>query len=205
MVVGDGLGDVLQQHGLAGARRRDDQRALALALRADQVDHPGALVLHRRIGAIECQLLIGIERRQVVKIDPVTHRLRIIEIDAGKPVDGKIALTILGSAHFAFHRIASAQAPFADLVGRDINIVRPGKIVRFRAAQEAETIGEHFDRAQPHDFLAVFGNFLEDGEHDVLPAHGRRAFDFQLFGHFDQFGSGFFLEFFEMHFGFNST
>src|SRR3546814_1154174 len=37
MIVGDRLGDVLEQHGLAGARRRDDQRALALALRADEV------------------------------------------------------------------------------------------------------------------------------------------------------------------------
>ena len=45
MVVGDRLGDVLQQHGLAGARRRDDQRALALALRRDDVDDPRRLVL----------------------------------------------------------------------------------------------------------------------------------------------------------------
>src|SRR3546814_17666038 len=38
MVVGDRLGDVLEHHRLADARRRDDQRALALALRADDID-----------------------------------------------------------------------------------------------------------------------------------------------------------------------
>jgi hypothetical protein len=59
MVVGDGLGDVLQQHGLAGARRRDDQRALALALRADQVDHARRLVLDRRIERVEPQRSSG--------------------------------------------------------------------------------------------------------------------------------------------------
>src|SRR3546814_7954433 len=36
MIVADGMGDVLQQHRLAGARRRHDQGALALALRGDQ-------------------------------------------------------------------------------------------------------------------------------------------------------------------------
>ena len=40
MVGGDRLRDVLQQHRLAGARRRDDQRALAFADRRDDVDDP---------------------------------------------------------------------------------------------------------------------------------------------------------------------
>jgi hypothetical protein len=38
-VIGrDRVRDVLQQHGLAGARRRDDERALAFADRRDDVD-----------------------------------------------------------------------------------------------------------------------------------------------------------------------
>src|SRR3546814_4972173 len=69
MVVGDRLGDVLEQHGLAGARRRDDQRALALALRRDDVDDAGRLVLDGRVGRVERQLLRRIERRQIVEID----------------------------------------------------------------------------------------------------------------------------------------
>jgi hypothetical protein len=35
------MGDVLEEHGLAGARRRHDQRALALADRGDDVDDAG--------------------------------------------------------------------------------------------------------------------------------------------------------------------
>ena len=39
MIVGNRLGDVLQQHGFTGARRCHDKRALTLALRADDVDN----------------------------------------------------------------------------------------------------------------------------------------------------------------------
>jgi hypothetical protein len=38
MVGGDGVGDVLQHHGLAGLRRSDQQAALAAADRRDHVD-----------------------------------------------------------------------------------------------------------------------------------------------------------------------
>ena len=38
MVGGDGGGDLLHHHGLAGLRLRHDERALALALRGHQVE-----------------------------------------------------------------------------------------------------------------------------------------------------------------------
>ena len=50
MIGGDGGCDVLQHHRLTGARRRDDQRALALADGGDQVDHPRGEILHRSLG-----------------------------------------------------------------------------------------------------------------------------------------------------------
>jgi hypothetical protein len=81
MVGGDRLGDVLQQHGLAGARRRHDQRALALALRRDDVDDAAGLVLDGRIFELHLQPLVGIERRQIVEMDLVLDLLRVLEID----------------------------------------------------------------------------------------------------------------------------
>src|SRR3546814_9039946 len=50
MFVADGMGVVLQQHRLAGAQRRHDQGALALALRGDQVDDAGRKVALRAAG-----------------------------------------------------------------------------------------------------------------------------------------------------------
>jgi len=40
VVLADGLGDMLQEYGLAGAGRRHDQAALALADRRQQVHDP---------------------------------------------------------------------------------------------------------------------------------------------------------------------
>ncbi len=200
MVVGDGLGHVLQQHRLTGARRGDDQRALALALRRDQVDHAGRLVLDRRVLGIEVQPLIGIERREVVEVGAVTHCIGIVVVDLDQLGDREIALAVARGADLAFDRIAGAQAPFADLVRRNIDIVRPGKIVCLRAAQEAEAILQHLDRADAENFLAVLGHFLEDREHEILPAHGAGTFDAQLLGHRNQLSRRPAFEFFKMHF-----
>jgi hypothetical protein len=120
---------------------------------------------------------------------------------SGKLGDREIAFAVLGRADLALHGVAGAQAPFADLVGRNVDVVRSGEIVRLGAAEKAESVLQHLDRAQAHDLLAILGHFLEDREHQVLPAHGRCAFDLILLGHFDQLGRGLLLEFFQMHFG----
>src|SRR3546814_9049333 len=99
MIVGDRLGDVLEQHGLAGARRRDDQRALALALRADEVDHPRRLVLHRRVERVERELLVRIERGKIVEIDAVADDFGIVEIDRRKLGQREIALAVRSEEH----------------------------------------------------------------------------------------------------------
>ncbi len=92
----------------------DDQRALALALRRDDVDHPRRLVLDGRVERVELELLVGIERRQIVEIDAVADRLGIVEIDRGDAGQREIALAFLGAADFAFDRVAGAQAEAAD-------------------------------------------------------------------------------------------
>src|SRR3546814_17980378 len=108
-------------------------------------------------------------------------------------------LAVLRRANLALDGVAGAQAIFADLVGRDIDIVGTGKIIGLGAAQEAEAVGQHLDRPRSDDFLALFGEFLEDREHQILLAQRRRAFDPQFLGHFDELRGRFGLEFFQMH------
>ena len=48
VVLEDGVGQLLHQHGLAGARRRDDQAARAFADGADQVQHARGQLVRRR-------------------------------------------------------------------------------------------------------------------------------------------------------------
>jgi len=167
VVIGNRLGDVLQQHGFTRARRGDDQRALPLALRRDNVNHPRALVLDRRVEAVERQLLFGVKRGEVVEIGAQAHCIGIIEIDLGKAGERKIALPIARRADFAFDSVTGAQAPFAHLIGRDVNIIRPGEVIGFGRAQEAETVLQHLDRADPHDLVVIFlilGQFAQDAE-----------------------------------------
>ena len=194
-------GDVLQQHGLAGARRRHDQGALALALRRDDVDHPRRLVLHGRVGAVERQLLVGIKRREIVEIDAVADGVGIVEIDLDDADEAEIALAVLGAADLALDRVAGPEAEFPDLVGGDVDVVGAGQIIGIGGAQEAEAVLQHLDRALAHDLVAGFGADLEDGEHQLLLAQRRGALDAQLFGHGHQLGGGLLFEVVQMHVG----
>ena len=49
MIAQNAVGDLLQEDGLAGARRGDDQAALALADRRDQVDDAHVDLLSARL------------------------------------------------------------------------------------------------------------------------------------------------------------
>ena len=68
VVRGDRVGDRLQDHRLAGLRRRDDQAALALADRRDQVDDPGGQ--DAGLG-LQAQPLLRVERRELVELGAV--------------------------------------------------------------------------------------------------------------------------------------
>ncbi len=115
-VVGlDRLGDVLQHHGLADPGGGDDQAALAFAERRDDVDDPPRTILHRRIGQLHGQALVGIQRREVIESDLVADVFRVFEIDQGDAGQGEIALAFLGRADGAVDGITGAQAELSDL------------------------------------------------------------------------------------------
>ena len=78
MIRGDGVGDVLQQHGFAGARRGHDEAALSLAKGREQVHDAGAGIL---AGGLEFEALLRIERRQVVEEDLIAGFIRRFEVD----------------------------------------------------------------------------------------------------------------------------
>src|SRR5512139_2825796 len=119
--------NVLQQHGLAGARRRDDERTLALADRSYNIDDPGGEVLLGWILVFHSEPLVGIERRQVVEVDLVARFLGVLEIDRVDLEQREITLSFFRRANMAFDRVAGAQAETTDLAWRNVNIVRPGQ------------------------------------------------------------------------------
>ena len=199
MVLGDGVGDVLHHHRLAGARRRDDDRALTLAERRDQVDDPGGQILLGRVVELELDLLVGIKRRQIVEIDAVAQLVGLVEIDLVHLEEREIALALLGRTDLALDRVAGAQAEAAHLGRAHIDVVGPREIIGRGIPEEAEPVLQHFEHAVAVDRLIVLGERLQDREHHVLLSERGRVLDLQLLGEMQQFGRGLGFEFLEIH------
>ena len=200
MIGGDRVGDVLQDDGLAGARLRDDQRALALAERRDEVDDARGQVLAGRIVDLHLEALVGIERRQIVEVDLVAGLVRVLEIDRVDLEEREVALAVLGAADLALDGVAGAQREAPDLRGRDVDVVGTGEVVGVGRAQEAEAVLEHFDDAFADDLGLLGGELLQDREHQLLLAERARVLDLELFGKGKELDRRFGLEVLQFHF-----
>ncbi len=200
MVGGDGVGDLLQKHRLAGARRRHDQPALALADRRDDIDDARRKILLGGILVLHAQPLVRIERRQVVEIDLVAGFFRVFEVDGVDLEKGEIAFRPLSGFGSRPRWCRRCEAEAADLRGRNVDVVGPRQILRLGSAQEAETVLENFDDAFADNVDFVLGKLLENREHQLLLAHGRGVLDAVFFGKNKQFSGGFGLEVLEFHF-----
>ena len=200
MIVRDRVRDVLQQYGLAGARRRHDQRALAFANRCDDVDDARREILLGRIFEFHLQPLVGIERRQIVEVDLVARLLGVFEVQRIDLEQRKIPLALLWAADVAVDRVAGAKSEPPDLRGRNVDVVRTGQVVRFRRAQKAEAVRQHLHHALTDNIGLAGGELLQDAEHQLLFAHGRGILDLELFGKRDQLSRALCFEFLEFHF-----
>ena len=200
VIGGDRVGDVLEDHRLAGARLRHDQTALALAERRNDVDDAAGLVLARRLLGLHLQPLVGIERRQIVEMDLVALLLRVVEIDGVDLEQSEIALALFRAPDLAFDRVAGAQSESADLRGRDVDVVGAGEIIRVGRAQEAEAVLQHLDHARAGDVDVTGGQLLQDREHELLLAHGARVLDGDLLGEAQELRRRFRLKVLQFHF-----
>src|SRR3546814_13118730 len=120
--------------------------------------------------------------------DAVADDIGIVEIDGGELGQREIALAVLGPADLAFDGVAGTQAAFTNLIGRDVDVVGTSEIVRLGAAQETATVGQHLDRAEPHDLTTQIGLFLENPAQPLMLAQRQSHRDPQFFDPFDQSG-----------------
>ena len=121
-VVGaDAVGDALEQHRLAGLGRADDERALALAERVDEVDQALAEVLRVRL---EVDQLDRVDRGQVPEVRAAAGGLGVDAVDGVDAEQAPVLLALARGAHGAGDAVADAQAEAADLAGADVDVVR---------------------------------------------------------------------------------
>src|ERR1700735_2737992 len=181
MIGGDRLGDVLQEHRLSGARRRDNERTLPLADRRNDIDDARRQILPCRILNFELQALVGIERRQIVEMDLVPGLLGVLEIDCVAFEQREIAFPLLGAADDALDRIAGSEPEPSDLRRRHVNVVWAWKVIGVGRSQEGESVLQNLDYALANNLNLDAGELLEDREHELLLAHDRRVFNVVLF------------------------
>ena len=186
MVGGDRGGDVLQQHRLAGLRRGDDQAALALADRRDQIDGARGQVLGGAVAALELQALGRVKGRQVLEQHLVARAVRRVEIDLADLQQREVALTVLGRTDQAGDRIAGAQVEAADLARADVDVVGAGQVGAVGRAQEAKAVLQDLEHAVAVDVLAVARVRLEDREDDVLLARAGEVLEAHRLGELHQ-------------------
>ena len=185
MVGRDGVGEVLQQHGLAGARRRDDQAALALAHGRQQVHDAGADVLADRL---QLDPLLRIQRRQVVEQNLVARFFGRLEVDRFDLHQREILLALVRRTHLAADGVAGLQVELADLRRRNVNVVGTGQVVVIGRAEEAVAVGQDFQHAFGEDVAFFFALGLQDLEDQVLLAQAAGAGQIEVPGDLGQLG-----------------
>ena len=196
VVGGDRVGDVLQQHGLAGARRRDDQGALPLADRAGDVDHAHRQVV---VAGLQDQALIRVERREIVEQGLFAGHRRVLEVDHGDLEQGKVAFPFLGGADLSGDGVAGAQVETANLRRGDVDIIRPGEVVGIRGPQKAEAVREDLQDPLAEDGAVLLRGGVEDGKDQILLAHPGGALDAKLLGKSCQVGNLLLFQFLQIH------
>ena len=145
VVGGDGVGDVLEQDGLAGLGRGDDERTLTLADGSEHVDYARGDVAHRPGGDVE--LLLGEEGGEVLEGDAVAHCDRVLAVYTEHFAEGKVLIAVAGRIDGAFHHIAGLECILLYVVLRHVDVVGAGQVVVIGGTEEAEAFGHKFEHA----------------------------------------------------------
>src|SRR5882724_2100494 len=134
MVLHDGIRDVVEQRRLAGARRRNNQTALAHAERRHQIHDPRRVAIRHRL---ELDLPVRIDRRQLFEWPQPLILRRLVAVDLVEPGQLRPAIPPPGLAVNP-HAVAEREAPHD--FRRHENIVRGLDEIAFRVAEKTKTL-----------------------------------------------------------------
>ena len=147
VILGDGVGDGLEQHRLTGFRLGDDQAALALADGGEHVhDAAGGILLETM--AEEVELLRREEGSEEVERDAVADELRRAAVDVLDLHQREILVAFARRTDFTGDGVAVLQGVLLDLLLGDVDVVRGIQIVVVRGAEEAVAVGHDLQNAR---------------------------------------------------------
>src|SRR5690606_11027031 len=152
----DGVGHLLHDDRLAGLGRGDDEAALALADRGDEVDDALGELLRP---GLQPQVLLRVERGELGELRTAAHALRrgaVHRVEADERVELlPLLLALLRLTHRTGDRVTAAQSVLLHLVERDVDVVRARQVA---ARADERVVLEDVEDAG-------------DGEQDVVLAH----------------------------------
>ena len=136
----------------------------------------------------------GCSGGQVVEADLLAELVGVLVVDRLDPQQGEVPLVLLGRADLAGDDRAGLQAEAADLAGGDVDVVGAGQVVVVGAAQEAEAVGQDFQRPLAVHQAVLLDPLLEDLEDQVLLLQARVLGDPLVLGGADELGHGHLLQ-----------
>ncbi len=169
----------------------NDQAALALAERRHQIHDARRQVL--RVG-LEPDVLLRVERRQVLEEDALAAAGRRLEVDRLDLDQREVALAFLRRSNLPGDGVAGVQVELANLGGGNVDVVGAGEVVVVGGAEEAEAVGQHLEHAFGEDEARLLRPGAEDLEDQLLLAHPRGAGDLHLARDLGERGDAQFLE-----------
>ena len=122
MIVGDCVGNRLQEHGLTCLRLRNDESALTLSDRCEHVHDTARHVVVTVTKEIE--LLVWEKWSQEVERNPVSDELWSAAVDVLDLYKREVLVSSLRGSDFTCHSVTSLERMLLDLVLRDVNIIR---------------------------------------------------------------------------------
>ena len=128
VVIGNGVGNSLQEHGLTGFGLSHNEAALALADGREHIHNPDALVFLMAV-AQEIEFLRGEQGSKEVKRHPVADKFRgtaVYELDAYKR---EIFVSLTWRTDFAGDGVSVLEGVLLDLLLGDVDIVRGVQVI----------------------------------------------------------------------------
>ena len=145
MVVGDGVGDTLQEYRLAGLRLCHDEAALSLAYRGEKVyDTGGSIVV---AVARESEFFVREEGGHVLELHPVADEFGAEPVYFDGLYQREILFSLFGRSDDALYRIAGFETECLDLRRGYVDVVRGVKVVVVGRTEETVAVGHDFQNA----------------------------------------------------------
>ena len=143
MIVRNGVGYALEEHGLTGFGLGDDEAALALAYGREHVHYAAG-----RVGGMgasgEVELLVREERGEEVERDAVADEFRLAAVHHGDLHQREVFVAFARRTDFSGDGVAVLEGVLLDLLLGDVDVIRRVQIVVVRTAEEAVAVGHDF-------------------------------------------------------------